>query len=228
MDRLAETAHDTLTRMAEIRERQGLPPLDGSTIQGGPLPIEPDEPAPPQFQIRPPVDISQVPEGPTEYLDEDPDAFEPESPLIPRTTQTPVPEFQQNLPQHSQPALPQPDFAIIGVEGVGYGAEYLGRKVELNASEIARAQTLVRQAISRTLRAELAALRPNRKRRDGAARRSRTGNVAGEVAAPASPSRRSGAGVLPGTASAEVGVHDSPGPQPAPKKRRKRLDGGDR
>jgi hypothetical protein len=174
------------------------------------------------------VDLSQVPEGPPEYLDEDPD-FEPDSPLIPRTTQTPVPEFQQNLPQ--APAnLPKPDFSIIGVEGVGYAAEYMGRQVGLSEGEVARAQNLVREAISRTLRAELAALRPNRKRRDGAARRSRTGNVAGEVAAPASPSRRSGAGVLPGTASAEVGVHDSPGPQPAsspkkPRKKRERLDG---
>jgi len=213
---------DLHEQLAQFSARIGKDPIDGTKIQG----FEEGTPPPPEFEPRPPVDLSQVPEGPPdEYIDEDPD-FEPESPLIPRTSQTPVPEFQQNLPQ--APAdLPKPDFSIIGVEGVGYAAEYLGRKVELSPSEVARAQNLVREAISRTLRAELAALRPKRQR---AKRRPREIGGATLHTESAPTYNQSGAGVLPGTVSAEVGVNDSPGPQPAsspkkPRKKRERLDG---
>jgi hypothetical protein len=221
---------DLHQRLAEIRAQQGREPLpDPSVIQG----FEEGTPPPPEFVPRPPVDLSAVPEGPTEHIYDDPD-FEPESPLIPRTTQTPVPEFQQNLPQASA-NLPKPDFSIIGVEGVGYAAEYMGRQVGLSEGEVAQAKALVLRAIQRSVQAQLnevKALLPKRKR---AKRKARLSDMWAKSDRQHQPSIAlppddpfEGAGVLPGTVSAEVGVHDSPGPQPAPKKRRKRLDGGDR
>jgi hypothetical protein len=201
---------DLHEQLAKFNERIGKDPIDGTKIQGfeeGTAPV-------PEFVPRPPVDLSQVPDAPAEYIDEDPDFEEEPSPLIPRTTQTPVPEFQQNLPQPAAD-LPKPDFAIVGMDdakldgvvlAVGkYVANYLGRQVELSENEKARAQALVRGAISRALRAELAELRPKRRR-----------------------AKRTGAGASPGAVSAESRV-DSPGPQPAPKKRgrkpKQRLDG---
>jgi hypothetical protein len=137
---------DLISRLQEIREQQGREPLpDPGVIQG----FGEDAPPPPEFRVRPDVDLSQVPEAPAEYIDEDP--FEEVKP---------VPE--------AKAFMSKPDLTVLGMDDGGYIASHLDRQVELTATEGAIVKTVVLRAIQRVVRAqldELSALLPKRKRR---------------------------------------------------------------
>lgn len=167
---------DLHARLAEIRELQGLDPMpDPGKIQG----LGEGAPPPPPFPERPPVDLSQVPEEPAEYIDDE----EPEySPLIPQPT-APAPE----------PRFTRPDLAVASNDAGASIASYLGREVLLTEKEATAVRTVVLRALERQFlaqAAEVRALRPQRKRRSRVAKDKRENS---EVAPPsAAPPKRRG------------------------------------
>jgi hypothetical protein len=142
---------DLRTRLDEISEMQGRAPLPDPGIIQGFGPNDPPPPPLPDFPIRPPVDLSAVPEAPEEFFDDEDD-----SPLIPR-----APEVEARTE-----TVRVPDLAVLGNDNAGTIATYLGRQVELTSQESASVRRVVLKALARRVKSELAeveALMPKRR-----------------------------------------------------------------
>lgn len=133
-------SENLLDRLAEIREKQGREPIDGTRIQGF-AETPPPEWTPPT-QTEPP-------------WHEDPDE-EPEkevSPLV--RAALPEPKL---LPQ-----IPIPDLAVLDSL-----ASYQGHDVKLNDSETRQVKSVIVRALQRDLRDKMSALKsltPRRQRK---------------------------------------------------------------
>lgn len=179
---------DLISRLNEISQLQGRDTIDPTVIQESPTP-------PPEFQVRPPVDLDAIPDGP-EYDDET--DSEESSPLIPRVAPP--------APTPPVGTYSTPDLMVAGVEGKAFIASYQSREVLLSELESAQVKRVVLKAIARKAKEELDAIErllPKRKRRKV--------GVAG--AAPAA---------LQGSPSAAPPAKRGPG---RPRKVRERLDG---
>lgn len=132
-------SENLLDRLAEIREKQGRTPIDGTRIQDDPL-----------ADWTPPT-----PTAPPEYIHEDPDE-EPEKEVSP-LVRAALPE-PKSLPQ-----IPIPDLAVLDSL-----ASYQGHDVKLNDSETRQVKAVIVRALQRDLRDKMSALKslePRRQRK---------------------------------------------------------------
>jgi hypothetical protein len=138
-------SENLLDRLAEIREKQGREPIDGTRIQGF-AELPPPEWTPPT-QTDPP-------------WHEDPDeAPEPEKEVSP-LVRAALPE---KPPVQPLPQIPMPDLAVLDSL-----ASYQGHDVKLNDSETRQVKAVIVKALQRDLRDKMAALReiaPRRQRK---------------------------------------------------------------
>ena len=140
---------DLQSRLNEIGALQGRMPIDGTRIQDdGVVPL------PEEFKPRPPVDLSQVPDGPSYDLDDEEENLA--SPLIPKQAVIELPP---------EPLGPVPDLSLFGNDNAATIAAYMGAQVELTPQEAVGIRRIVKGAIVRQLREQINSLIPKRRRR---------------------------------------------------------------
>ncbi|OGO47235.1 MAG: hypothetical protein A2Z30_03345 [Chloroflexi bacterium RBG_16_64_43] len=125
---------DVLTRLAEIRQRQGLPPINPSIIQG----FGPEEPPPPD---EPNPDNESFPEDEDDLRAPLPPAAAPEVPASPLV----------NLGRQATP----PAANLLVLDSM---AAYQGQKIKLTEKEQGQVVRIVLLAVRRQLKEQLAAL----------------------------------------------------------------------
>lgn len=159
---------DILNQLAEIRERQGLAPIDGTRIEG----FEPGSPPPPP--LPPEIFPSEPPEFPMEY-DGDGGEVHVGGPYTREPTPSPLIDLGKGAEPPPRPAepprTPPQGLFVAWMEGLPCEASYQGRAVTLADKEKAAVVKVVLQALARTVRGQLAevqALLPKRKRRKAA------------------------------------------------------------
>ncbi len=148
-----------MERLNEIAAQQGRQTWDPTKIEGfGPG----DPPAPTDFVPRPPVDLSQVPDGP-EYIDDEEDGDNIASPLIPK--HEPMKDLPGPHDAGPQVTLEVPDLSVLGNDDAGTIAMYRGEQVELSPKEALAVRRIVSIAIARSFRARAAEFQTKKTRR---------------------------------------------------------------
>lgn len=125
---------DLLTQLAQIRNRQGLEPIDSTRIEG----FESGSPPPPPFM---PSSVTQR----DHFVDEDPDAEEPvtyQSPLVAAAQPAEAPRTAPT------PGTDLPAFELIVCDT---SAAYRGHAVELTRQEKNAVASVVLEALGRAL-----------------------------------------------------------------------------
>jgi hypothetical protein len=142
---------DLNQRLEQIREMQGKPPMPNPMfIQG----FEPGSTPPPPLH---PLEIPPDDPMADEFLDGDPPAPVPASPLVPRRPAPPAP---------AAPPIPPIAFQLVVADGV---AAWKGRDVILTVEESNAIKAVVLGALQRELRADLATVGRKRIRKAKAA-----------------------------------------------------------
>lgn len=156
-------SENLLDRLAEIREKQGREPIDGTRIQG----FGPDTEPPPGWTA---PDMTPPPQ----YEDSDEEPEKEVSPLV----RAALPE---KPPVQPLPQIPMPDLAVLDSL-----ASYQGHDVKLNDSETRQVKAVIVKALQRDLRDKMSALKSLEPRRQ---RKSKPAQISGPGEAPA-PKRR--------------------------------------